>query len=222
VPQHHAPTFAQHAGTGRPPATTGSKLFEYSELRDEAWAHLARGASGPLHAMHLVTLATVGVDNRPGARILVLRGADRASGRLWFHTDRRSPKVADLRANPYACVVAYDHRDGVQMRLSGTASLHESDAVADRHWEQLEATMRYLYIGPHDPGKEILSTDPRLPRNLEDVPASMTLHSRTNFAVIQVQIESIDWFQVVGGAARRAVMQADSDWSVRSGLFRFR
>ena len=51
-------------------------------------------------------------------------------------TLRESAKVAHLRANPWFTAVAYDAADGVQMRLSGSARVHEMDDEVAAHVAQ--------------------------------------------------------------------------------------
>ncbi|MGY6410125.1 MAG: hypothetical protein ACXIUV_03735 [Alkalilacustris sp.] len=73
-------------------------------LHAEAWARLVRGVHDRRAAARHPTLATVAADGAPQLRTVVLRAADRAQARLHVHTDLRSAKVGDLRAEPRAAV----------------------------------------------------------------------------------------------------------------------
>ena len=76
-----------------------------------------------------VTLATVDVDGRPDARIVLLRGLD-ARGAVWY-TNRRSTKGRQLAAVPAAALVAFWPQLERQVRLQGPVtelSDEESDA----------------------------------------------------------------------------------------------
>jgi len=81
-----------------------------------------------------MTLATLGGDGRPSARVVLLRRLD-ARG-LVFHTNRRSRKAADLAASPHAALVLHWKATGRQVRVEGPVQLlpdDESDAYfADR------------------------------------------------------------------------------------------
>jgi hypothetical protein len=162
--------------------------------------------------MHLMAMATAGIDGRPAARIMTVRGASREFGKLWFHTDRRSPKVADLKANRHLCLVGFDPRDGVELRLSGQADLLEAGPDADRHWHQTEFIIRHLYASPLRPGDPAPPPDPELSRPHEALPESLTRRARSNFVVIEVNIDTIDWFQILDTRSSRAILRASTGW----------
>jgi pyridoxamine 5'-phosphate oxidase len=94
-----------------------------------AWLHAAREAGEPLP--EAMTLATVGSEGWPAARMVILRGLDRG---LVFFTDRESDKGMELTVDPHAAVVLHwlapRHR---QVRLVGEAEL-VSDEEADAYW----------------------------------------------------------------------------------------
>jgi general stress protein 26 len=188
-------------------------LTPYSEIPNITWNALQRGADEPSLAMHLLTLATVGPDGRPSARLMINRGADRHSGRLWFHTDSHTPKVGEMRTTPFACVTAWDQALGLQLRAFGRILLHEHDAVANRHWEQVSIAARWLYSIP---SIETASTseppDLRLPRDKRQIPHKLTARERERFVVIELQVETIDWLQATQTEQRRAVMHAAQHW----------
>lgn len=184
------------------------------DIPEVLWSSLARGADDPSHPMHLLTLATVTVDRRPSARLMVNRGADRATGRLWFHTDVSSPKVADLRAGPWANVVAWDPRLVAQVRLSGPTVLHEADAVAEAHWAQWSRQAMWVYEHV-DQAPATPTPDLRLPADQEQLAHRMTKKSRAQFVVIELQVETADWLQVVGPRQYRAVLHRADHWHAR-------
>jgi pyridoxamine 5'-phosphate oxidase len=75
------------------------------------------------------TLATVGADGRPDARMVLLRGADAAGFR--FHTNYESAKARQLAGNPHAAMVVYWRELDRQVRIRGVVERlpgDESDA----------------------------------------------------------------------------------------------
>ncbi len=89
-----------------------------------AWLADARGVAPLPEAM---TLATVGADGRPSARIVLLRGIDERG--IAFFTNRTSRKGEELRRNPRAALVLHWWQLGRQVRIEGTVeevSPHES------------------------------------------------------------------------------------------------
>lgn len=187
-------------------------LIPAEQMGQEAWARLTAAANDRAHVMRLATLATVGVEGRPAARLMVIRGADADDGRLWFHTDARSPKVADLRVRPFACAVTYDPGDGVELRLNGSARLHQRDAAADRHWEQTSLAIWYLSRTPPSMEPPAMQADPRLSGARTHPEEAFTRQAREHFAVIELVVDTIDWYQTLGDHCRHAVLRRDTAW----------
>jgi len=80
-----------------------------------------------------MTLATVGRDGRPAARMVICRGFDAAAGAFVFYTDRDSDKGAEIEARPWAALVF--HWDVVerQIRVSGPIT-DVADTESDAYW----------------------------------------------------------------------------------------
>ena len=95
----------------------------------------------------LVDLAELVADSGrdPGINALVLRGAgDEAAPSLWFHVDRRSSKISNVRRRPSVGLLCYDAVERVQIRVRGAALVHTDDPVADDHWAQVEISADYI------------------------------------------------------------------------------
>jgi hypothetical protein len=118
----------------------------------DSLACLARGAADPGSAWRNPTLLTIGADGTPQARTVVLRGFDPALRRLEIHTDTRSAKHAELLANATCGLHGWDHVAGIQLRLTGRASLHAGDPVADAAWAGLRPRTRQTYRVRPGPG----------------------------------------------------------------------
>lgn len=97
---------------------------------------LERGAADPRSPFHWPTLATMGVDGSPRQRTLVLREALPAARRLILATDRRTPKVQEIAANPAASVHVHDQKKRVQLRLSGEAEVVTGGPLWERFWQK--------------------------------------------------------------------------------------
>jgi pyridoxamine 5'-phosphate oxidase len=80
-----------------------------------------------------MTLATVGADGHPAARMVICRGFDAGAGSLVFYTDRDSDKGGELARHPWAAAVF--HWDAVerQIRVSGPVT-DVADAESDAYW----------------------------------------------------------------------------------------
>ena len=85
-----------------------------------------------------MTIATVGPDAQPSARVVLCKDFVPDPGYLVFYTNYRSRKSVDLEANPYAAALIHWDALGRQIRIEGTAvrsPAEESDAYfATRDW----------------------------------------------------------------------------------------
>jgi general stress protein 26 len=191
-------------------------LTAYDGLAEAAWGRLQQAGDDPDHPMRTLVLATVSRDGGPEARVMVLRGADRRLGKLWFYSDRRSEKIEHLRRQARVTAVTYDPETGVQLRARGTAGVHESGSLADQHWSQVGMAVRALYASPDAPGRPLRQPDPRLMGVKRSIDAGGEAAARSNFAVIEITVDAIEWLQVVQGEQRRAIMFAGTDWAVQA------
>lgn len=87
-----------------------------------AWATLAAGPSDRAAPARHIVLATTGAEG-PEARLLVLRGADRAAATLTLHTDTATAKVRELGADPRAALLVWDPVARFQIRLRARIAL---------------------------------------------------------------------------------------------------
>jgi pyridoxamine 5'-phosphate oxidase len=66
---------------------------DLGETRTQAWALLARGVADRRSPFHAPTVASLGLDGRPRARVVILRDCDGAAATLRFNTDRRTTRA---------------------------------------------------------------------------------------------------------------------------------
>jgi general stress protein 26 len=181
-------------------------------MAEWVWARLAQGADWPDHPFHLLTMATVSPDGRPAARIMTNRGAERVTGRMWFYSRLDTPKIADLRGHQWVCLVGYDPQGGVQLRIAGTAVLHQHDDLANEHWQHIADVSHWLFNLTEAESAAAVGNDPRLPHDHDLLAKGLTAKSRAQFGVLEVMVETIDWHQTNGSQQRRAVMHAKDQW----------
>jgi pyridoxamine 5'-phosphate oxidase len=74
--------------------------------------------AGRVPEPNAMTLATVGADGRPSARMVLLKGVDTG---FVFYTNYTSRKGQELDAHPYAALVFYWHELHRQVRIEGAA-----------------------------------------------------------------------------------------------------
>ena len=95
-----------------------------------AWFSQALAAQVP--EPNAMTLATVGTDGRPSARIVLLKGFDAAG--FVFHTNYDSKKGKELAANPHAALVFFWPELERQVRVEGKVA-RISEAESDAYFQ---------------------------------------------------------------------------------------
>jgi pyridoxine/pyridoxamine 5'-phosphate oxidase len=167
---------------------------------DAVWTALARGVRERWTPWALPTLATVGADGVPQARVIALRGADRAARTLTFNTDARSEKAAAVAAQRRAAVTFWDPGDAVEARFAGRATLHRDDDVALACWRdasELSKSAAAIALAPGTP----LTRPTAFEALVQEGSAAMAF---SHFAAIVVEIETLDWLWLGPRDLRRA------------------
>ena len=164
------------------------------------WDCLADGVARRDAPARHVTFATVGLDGGPGARTVVLRGADRGDSVVEVHTDLFSAKVAELRRDARAAILIWDGDRQLQMRLSVTVTILSGDAVA-AIWARVPDPSRQAYGVTPPPGTPI--------------PDALAYDKRADgatFAVLRCAIDRVDLVHL-GAAHRRARFDRADGWA---------
>ncbi|MDX2308177.1 MAG: pyridoxamine 5'-phosphate oxidase family protein [Hyphomicrobium sp.] len=186
------------------PATARSLPPYYNDLDASlahAWSLFERGVSDRRSAFHTPAVATIAENGEPAARIMVLRGVERASRTLRFHTDRRSAKIAHLGSASRASILAYDPRAKIQVRLSAAATLHMADDVAQAAWRSSRPQSRLCYEQADTPGRPIAKPLDAPP---PDARYALGDDGEANFAVLVLTIDHVEWLYLAIEGHRRA------------------
>ena len=120
-------------------------------LLDDVWRRIAAGLNGRWPPWGLPTLATLSAHG-PRARVLALRSVDPGERLFVLHTDARSDKVRELRADSRVSLVFWDPGDAIEARFTGTASVHCRDEVAREAWQQVSLLRRMASAIEYAPG----------------------------------------------------------------------
>ena len=187
---------------------------ELPEILAHAWTLLVRGGADRRSPLHTPAVCSVDEAGLPQARVMVLRKADRAAGTLRFHTDARSPKVAQLDGRPVA-VLAYHGPEQVQLRISGIARIGRNTKEADEIWAQSTLFARRCYLAEQAPGTNLPGPASGLPAWIEGQQPTneQIVPARENFAVLWVGATAIDWLHLANSGHRRAVFRAEDGWA---------
>jgi hypothetical protein len=171
-------------------------LLPPAEILADVWSRLAAAGERPDHPFRTAALATLGTDGVATARTVVVRVVRPDAAEITFHTDRRSDKFAELRAEPRCAMLFWDAGDKVQVRLRARAALHTHDAVADALWAMMPPPARAMYASSLVPGMPLPAPSLASPPVAGD--------GRAHFAAVRCVVESIDWLYLHPVAHRRA------------------
>ena len=173
------------------------------DLRTRIWTELQLATQDRHHAWRLPVLATVGADGLPQARTVVLRQADASLGQLQIYTDARSPKVAELLAQPLASLLCWSPRLHWQLRLQLRFNVLRDDDEVNAAWERVrQSPSASDYLAARAPGERLSET----PEPALDMP---------QLAVLRGFVLSMDWLELGRVGHRRAKLDAQRvEWLV--------
>lgn len=186
------------------------KFKSLDHCLDFAFQMLGKGVSQYRHAFHFPALITGG--NHPAeARKVILRAFSKTGRFLICHSDSRSAKIKRIQENSQVSWLFYDAKTSFQLRISGPATLHTQDLLADEQWKTVRITSRMNYLTALPPGHPIDAPSSGLTGAFsEKVLKSLDPDAgRENFAVIQGRMEQMDWL-VLGATGH---LRARFSWS---------
>ncbi len=150
---------------------------------------------------------------------MVLRGFQREKWRLRFHTDARSPKCKLIAGGAPVGVLFYDRETKMQLRCRGRGRIETSSPLVDAAWQESDNYARRCYLG-EGPGAVSDHPTSGLPAEFEGVkPTDEQLApARQHFAVLLVELEEVDWFNLAHDGHKRAIIDlASGDQSGAKG-----
>jgi pyridoxamine 5'-phosphate oxidase len=167
--------------------------------REHALSLLKRGVKDRRSGMHTFTVATIGPQGAPSLRTVVNRGFDLETRTLRFHTDARSPKLAELRADSRAAVHVYDPRAKVQLRMETLATIHADDALRQTAWAATRDFSRECYRVVPAPGDRLDKPD-----DVVFQQSSSGEEGAENFLAVSLAIQTLEWLYLAHQGHRRA------------------
>jgi hypothetical protein len=165
------------------------------EILKSSWKLLHNGVRNFRDPFHHATLATIDDDNKPQLRTVILREFSEKDRTLICHCDARGSKVLQIRGNPNVSWLFYDPKKWLQLRLSGTASVHTDDNTAQSQWEKVRILHRINYCAEIPPGSPTEKPTSGVPDLLRDKAPKLFDGSegRKNFAAIVCRFDEMDW-----------------------------
>ncbi len=179
-------------------AARGHVITDLADIHAACWQQLLQAVRDKAHAWRVLGLATVDGDSAD-LRSVVLRGAEPDTSTLLFFTDARSPKVAQIAAQPRATVLAWSAALGWQLRLRVLLEVQTSGLAVSSHWARLQfSPAAQDYMAPLPPGAALTGQQ-----------VAPVQSSRNNFAVVSARVDAMDWLELQPGGHRRARFNTD-------------
>ena len=138
--------------------------------------------------LHLINVVTVDEQNRPNTRNVVLRDFSIENLTIRFHTDKRSSKIKDIKLNKDICLIGYDKRDKLQIRIDAEAYSIDDKEILLEIWQKMYPMSRECYRVAKSPGDKIESLA-EIKFNDEN---DSNLVGFDNFAAVQCNIKSME------------------------------
>ena len=182
-----------------------SLLNDPVKIYDQIWSFLEEGVKDRNSPFHTPTLITLENNDIPSARTLVLRGVDRKTETLRFHTDKRSKKIEQINSNPNSVIHIYSQHEKLQLRFKSNLTLHTNGLLLENAWEKSYGMSKICYQVGEKPGSVIKSQD-----NYEYIPEE-NHDGKDNFIVILAKIIETEWLYLSCEGHRRAKFTHSKD-----------
>jgi len=178
------------------------------------WHCLDAAARDSDDAFNAMQASTIGLDGAPNVRTVALRRVSEPESLIVFHTDLRSPKVAELEREPRIALVGVDSDRQRQIRVFGDARIVRDGPARLDAWNSSADHDLIQYRTLRAPGTSIGQ-----PRDVfgehGDVPGPD--EGFAHFCVVEVRAARIDWLDLTEAEnPRRARFVRDGEGWVRS------
>jgi 3-hydroxyisobutyrate dehydrogenase len=180
--------------------------YSLEDLEIDTWDRLFIGATKSRNPFHTPSVATID-RGEVSLRTVVLRKALAKERELRFHTDIRSPKWKELSLNPSISALFYDAGDRIQLRVKGNAVLHHTNDLTAEAWKNTTSSSRRCYLTLHSPSSfvEIPTSGLSVDIEQENFTLEETEAGYSNFGIVSIQVQSIDWLWLNHAGHRRAL-----------------
>lgn len=125
---------------------------------EEVRAELKKGATQKDHPFRYFTLATVGLDQVPRLRTVVLRKVS-DDLKLTIYTDSRSKKMIHLKENKKVGLLFYNPKTLTQIRIEGPAMVVRDEETKQKYWNGVGARARKDFTTASAPGTSLESPE---------------------------------------------------------------
>lgn len=196
-------------------------INDIADILTSIFTLLDDAANNRKSPMHTPIVASIDLDGAPNQRVMVLREFDRERNILRFHTDIRSPKVAEIGSNNNVSIAFYDAQKRVQLKLYGKAEILSDADQATEAWLQTDTMGRRVYLCDPGSGAKSNMATSGIAEELQSRRPTLeeSEMGRKNFAIIIIKIDKIDWLSLSSKGNKAASFRRvnngwDSHWLI--------
>ena len=179
--------------------------YHLPDLEKDCWDRLVTGAVKSRTPFHTTSIATLHKGD-VSLRTVVLRKTLPKEQELRFHTDIRSPKWQELSQNHSISALFYDAVDRIQLRVKGKAVLHHTNEITAEAWQKTSLSSRKCYLTLFSPSSFTDVSTSGLTDDIEHENFTLAESEMgySNFGIVSIQVQSIDWLWLNHAGHRRA------------------
>ncbi|MDP6169993.1 MAG: pyridoxamine 5'-phosphate oxidase family protein [Candidatus Marinimicrobia bacterium] len=181
-------------------------------LKNE-WENIREGIRTAHHDFHSFVLSTIR-NNGPESRTMILRFFNEDDPSIWFHTDKRSEKLLDIKDNKDICTLFYDRSRRIQLRMHGIGSIEEDGRTTKAVWGSMRPESKLCYMGPYAPSEVIAEYKPNIiNKSAQEIDESDDLLGYSRFCRVKITINRLDWLHLDHKGHKR--IQFDFDEKIK-------
>ena len=157
------------------------------------------------HTFHTPVFSNKNQNNSIDSRIIVLRKFNESNLKLNFHTDFRSPKIVNLKKNNNSSFLFYDFKIKIQLRITTLSIINNKNDITKNAWDLSHLSSRKCYLTKKAPSSITTLPEDGIPKHLKGIDPSQEESEKGygNFAVIENEIQNIDWLYLAASGHRR-------------------
>ncbi len=147
-------------------------------------SELKNGVKNREHPYHLLAISNINLLGEPEVRNVVHRDCDFNERKIFFHTDYRCKKVAEIAKNNRVSLLFYSPLTKMQLRIKALSKIHYNNEITAVKWGQTQPRSKECYSQANISGLELSLPEPKI---FDDLEAGYK-----NFAVCENIFSEID------------------------------
>lgn len=179
-------------------------------LLTQIWAHLHAATLDGDRPFKTIQVATIGLNGCPNVRTVLLRHASERDNVIRFHSDIRSPKIAELTRQSRVALVGVAADLKVQLRIFGEAQILRDDQTRRDAWNSSPDRSLVAYRTSISPGEPIAQPGDAF----GGTHAPGADEGLSHFCVVEVRPHHFDWLDESAAdyPQRARFTRHDSTW----------